>query len=219
LPPEIIKVCGLTQLADAALAVRHGATAAGFIFHSSSPRYVRPIDAALLAATVPAGVLKVGVFVDAAPDEIRNTVSAARLDVVQLHGDEPPEFCAELSKAVRVWKVFPVDETFDAAALQDYPADAFLLDAPRLRGAHGGTGRTFPWPLALEAKKYGRVIVSGGLSGDNVAEAIRKVDPWGVDAASRLERAPGVKDPDKLRSYLEAARSAGPEAVTPQAVK
>jgi phosphoribosylanthranilate isomerase len=204
--PEIFKVCGITSIADARFAVEQGATALGFIFYSGSPRYVRPQQAALIAACVPAAVLRVGLFVNETAETIRAVAAAVRLNVVQLHGEETPEFCAGL-KDLRVWKGFRVGDGFDTGRLAAYSCDAFLLDAESGDGSYGGTGRTFPWGKAVEAKQYGCVIVAGGLDADNVADLIRQVQPWGVDACSKLESQPGVKHPEKVRLYLEAAKS------------
>ena len=204
--PEIFKVCGITSVADARFAVDQGATALGFIFYSGSPRYVRPPQAALIAACVPPTVLRVGLFVNEAAETIRSITAAVRLNVVQLHGEETPEACAELQD-LRVWKGFRVGDAFDTSRLAAYACEAFLLDAESKDGSYGGTGRTFPWGKAVEAKQHGRVIVAGGLDGGNVADLIRQVNPWGVDACSKLESQPGVKDPAKVRLYLEAAKS------------
>lgn len=206
MPTEIIKVCGITSVADAAFAAQRGATAVGFVFFAGSPREVRIEMAAMLGAVVPKSVLKVGVFVNEDSARIRATAAAARLDVVQLHGDESAEFCASL-KDMRVWKALRVGLDFSAVGLDAYPCEAFLLDAD-IEGGYGGSGQTFPWPIAREVAKVRQVIVAGGLGGDNVAEAIRQVAPWGVDASSRLERKPGVKDPDKVQQYIEAAQAA-----------
>jgi phosphoribosylanthranilate isomerase len=204
--PEILKVCGITSVADARYAVDQGATALGFIFYSGSPRYGRPQQAALIAACVPPTVLRVGLFVNEAAETIRSIAAAVRLNVVQLHGEETPEACAELQD-LRVWKGFRVGDAFDATRLAAYTCEAFLLDAESKDGSYGGTGRTFPWGKAVEAKQYGRVIVAGGLDGGNVADLIRQVNPWGVDSCSKLESQPGAKDPEKVRLYLEAAKS------------
>lgn len=203
--PEIVKVCGITSVADARFAAEHGATALGFIFYAGSPRFIRPQQAALFAATVPSNVLRVGLFVNETPEAIRGIVQAVRLDVVQLHGDETPATCAELED-LRVWKGIRVSDSFDTSRLSAYQCEAFLLDTAR-EGSFGGTGHTFPWGKAVEAKQYGKVIVAGGLDGSNVADLIRQADPWGVDACSKLEARPGVKDPEKVRQYLEAANS------------
>lgn len=204
--PEIVKVCGLTSVADARFAADQGATAVGFIFYPGSPRYVRPQQAALIAACLPPSVLRVGLFINETAETVRNVAGAVRLNVIQLHGDETPEACAELSD-LRVWKGIRVGDGFDVSRLAAYSCEAFLLDTDTKDGSFGGTGKTFPWGKAVEAKAYGKVIVAGGLDGSNVAELIRQANPWGVDACSKLESQPGVKDPEKVRSYLEAAKS------------
>ena len=206
MPPEVIKVCGITSVADAVFAAQHSATALGFVFYQGSPRYIRVDQAAMISAVVPKDVLRVGLFVNEARAQVENTARAARLDVVQLHGDETPEYCNALED-FRVWKAFRVREYFQPPALEGYACEAYLLDAASPDGTFGGTGRTFPWTVARDAKRHGKIIVAGGLDGDNVADAIRQVNPWGVDASSKLERKPGVKDNEKVRSYLEAAKS------------
>ena len=206
MPPEVIKVCGITSVADAVFAAQHGATALGFVFYQGSPRYIRAGQAAIISAVVPKDVLRVGLFVNEAREQVENTARAARLDVVQLHGDETPGYCNAL-EGFRVWKAFHVRECFQPPVLDEYACEAYLLDAASTDGTFGGTGRTFPWPLARDAKRHGKIIVAGGLDGNNVAEAIRQVNPWGVDATSKLERKPGVKDNEKVRNYLEAAKS------------
>ena len=204
--PEVIKVCGITSVADAFFAAQHGATALGFVFYQGSPRCIRVDQAAMISAVVPKDILRVGLFVNEAREQVENTARAARLDVVQLHGHESAEYCNAL-EGLRVWKAFHVGEYFRPAMLEEYSCEAYLLDAAATDGTFGGTGRTFPWPVARDAKSHGKIIVAGGLDGDNVAEAIRQVNPWGVDASSKLERKPGVKDSEKVRSYLEAAKS------------
>lgn len=203
---EVIKVCGITRVEDAVLAVREGATAIGLNFYPGSQRYVDFGRGAILGAVIPPAVLKVGVFVDETADRILETASAARLNVVQLHGNETPHDC-ELLAPLRVWKAFRVTEEWNTRALADYPCEAFLLDSPG-EGVLGGTGRSFRWDIARHAGRYAKIIIAGGLDGGNVKEAVKVGDPWGVDASSRLERAPGVKDPEKVRQYLQAARAA-----------
>ncbi len=204
LPPEIIKVCGLTQPADALAAVGAGATAVGMVFHPPSPRAVRPHEAAMIAAVVPSTVLRVGVFVNEEPERIRAIASAARLDVIQLHGDEGPE-TIEALEGLRIWRAFRVGHEFQPAVLQEIDGcEAFLLDGPAGE-AYGGSGASFGWEKAVEAKQYGKIVLAGGLDGGNVDEAVRLVEPWGVDASSKLERQPGVKDPSKVAAYVSAA--------------
>jgi phosphoribosylanthranilate isomerase len=206
LPVEIIKVCGITSVADALVTVQSGATAVGFNFFPGSPRYVSVSAAAGIAAVVPAHVLRVGIFVNEMAEQIRTIARAVRLDVVQLHGDESPEDCIALAD-LRVWKAFRIGNSFSLSALEPYACEAFLLDGDSAAGLFGGGGRTFPWPIAREAKRWGRIIVAGGLDASNVADAIREVQPWGVDASSKLEARPGVKDPGKVQQYLDAAKS------------
>lgn len=207
--PELRKVCGITCPEDARHAVQAGANAVGMVFYPPSPRAVSPTRAAQVAAAVPDTVRRVGVFVDEAPASIAATVRQARLSVVQLHGRETPERCGavrrELGPDVAIWKAVRIGPRFDAAELEAFSVDALLLDTDRA-GLYGGTGETFPWEAALAAKRYGPVVLSGGLHGGNAAEAVRTVRPWGVDASSRLEREPGLKDPAKVTRFLSAVR-------------
>lgn len=201
---EIIKVCGITRPADAIAAAGAGATAIGMVFYRRSPRAVRLHEAAMVSAVVPPGVAKVGVFVNEEPAEIRKLVQAARLDVVQLHGDETPDILGALD-GLRVWRALPVGPEFDPGSLAAWDVEAVLLDAPSGE-AYGGSGRQFPWAKAVEAKRVGpKIIVAGGLDGSNVAQAIQEVAPWGVDSSSRLESSPGVKDEAKVQAYVSAA--------------
>lgn len=206
LPPEVIKVCGITGLTDALFAVKHGATALGFVFFADSPRYVRVEMAARIAAAVPKEVLRVGVFVNARPSQILKVKQAVNLDVIQLHGDEPPAICQKLGN-IPIWKAFRVKSNVNLEEISAYSCEAFLLDGVSGKGSYGGSGQTFSWPTAKKAKRHGRIIVAGGLDSNNVGEVIQQVDPWGVDASSKLEQKPGVKDPEKVRQYLEAASS------------
>jgi phosphoribosylanthranilate isomerase len=189
----MVKICGITTEEDARLAAAAGAGAVGFNFWPRSPRYVTPERAAALAGVLPAEVLKVGVFVDAPAAEVVSVCYRVPLDVAQLHGGAAPA-------GIRWWRASTVAE-FRA----EEGAEAVLVDTPA--GAErGGTGRTFDWSLA--AGLPGRIILAGGLGPDNVAAAIAAARPWGVDACSRLESAPGRKDPDKVKEFIRAARSA-----------
>ena len=205
--PEIVKVCGIVEPADALVAVQAGATAIGIVFYSASPRYARLDQAAMVSAIVSSRALKVGVFVNETPARIRAVADAVRLDVVQLHGDEPPSDLDEL-KGLRVWKALPVGDNFDAAWMDNYDCEAILLDSAKA-DAYGGSGQTFPWRKAIEAKGKRRIILAGGLGPDNVEEAIRTVAPWGVDASSRLESSPGRKDSERVEAYVKAAQMRG----------
>ncbi len=205
--PEIIKVCGIVEPADALAAVEAGATAIGMVFYSASPRYARLDQAAMVSAVVSSRALKVGVFVNETPERICAVVEAARLDVVQLHGDERPSDIAKL-QGLRIWKALPVGAGFDAARMDDYDCEAILLDTATAN-AYGGSGRTFSWREAIEANGNRRIIVAGGLGPDNVADAIRTLRPWGVDASSRLESSPGRKDAERVEAFVRAALSVG----------
>lgn len=208
LPPEIIKVCGITHPADALSAIQAGANAIGMVFYPASPRAVQAHEAAILSAVVPPPVLKVGVFVNEEPDRIRAIAEAARLDVIQLHGDEGNDTIAALA-GLRVWRAFRVGPEFRPAVLEELEGcEAFLLDGPAGE-TYGGAGVPFAWEKAVEAARYGKVVIAGGLDAENVAEAIRIAQPWGVDSSSKLERKPGQKDPEKVAAYVAAARSAG----------
>lgn len=205
-----IKICGLTRLADAVAAVEAGADALGFVFVPGTPRAVTVTQAAALVRALPPLVTKVGLFVNAEPSLVRDTVAAVGLDTVQLHGEEAPEFAAEFRGRTKVIKAFRVR---DAASLSVLPAyresvDAFLLDA-FVAGAHGGTGAKFDWSLALPAKALGvPVILAGGITPDNAAEAVRQVRPFALDVSSGVEAAPGQKDPEKIRRLIREARAA-----------
>jgi phosphoribosylanthranilate isomerase len=186
----MIKICGITNREDALAAVEAGATALGFNFYSKSPRYISPDTAGEIGAGLP--VIKVGVCVDA-PDA-SEVAARAGIDVIQLHGSESPE---QVPVGLRVWKAFRVTPEWDASVLELYHTEAFLLDGPM-----PGSGEAFDWTLASGLRK---IILAGGLGPDNVADAIRRVRPWGVDACSRLERAPGLKDYEKMRRFVRAA--------------
>jgi len=198
-PLEIIKICGITRVEDALNAHRAGATAIGLNFYPGSPRYVDFGIAAMIRAVLPPSILKVGVFVDEDPQRIRDIAGAVGLDVIQLHGSEVPFDCETLVP-LRVWKAFRVGDAFDLPQLSAYSCEAFLLDSP-------ASGRTFSWGIARAAAQYGRILVAGGLDASNVGEAIHQAQPWGVDASSRLERSPGVKDADEVRAFVSAAQN------------
>ena len=198
----LIKVCGITRAEDAAAAVAAGATALGFVFWPSSPRFVPPAQAATIARTVPASVLKVGVFVDADRGHIQDVAAAVGLDVIQLHGGESRDAAGALT--LPVWKAFGVD---DGAEITSWPSDMMvLLDAIDPR-AKGGTGRTVDWAAAAEFARQRAVVLAGGLTPENVGEAIARVHPRGVDVSSGVEQAPGIKDHEKVRRFVAAARA------------
>ncbi len=193
----IVKVCGITNREDALAAVEAGAGALGFNFYPKSPRYITPADAATISAGVPAGVLRVGVFVN--EPRVAEIVAKAGLDIAQLHGDE-----IEAPAGLRVWKAFRVNDRFRMEDVEVFPAEAFLLDTPT--ELYGGSGQTFDWSRARGASR--RILLAGGLDADNVGTAIRIAQPWGVDACSRLESSPGRKDHSRMARFIAAALAA-----------
>ena len=200
------KICGITNREDACCAVEQGADALGFNFYPPSPRYVLPEEAGEIVRRLPPFVTPVGGFVNEAPERIEEIVASAGLRAIQLHGDEPPEAC--LGHSVPVIRATRVGEGFDPETLKAYPVDTFLLDTAKA-GLYGGTGETFDWALAREAAICRRIILSGGIDPDNVAEAIRTVRPYALDASSGVEAEPGRKDPHKLAAFFRAVRSVG----------
>jgi phosphoribosylanthranilate isomerase len=201
-----IKVCGITRLDDALLAVELGADALGFNLVPGSPRRVRPEQARDLCAALPPFVVKVGVFADELPRVMEATALLAGLNCLQLHGDEPPDSCAAI--ALPWYKVFRVRPEFRPEDVTRYRAGTFLLDtfAP---GRRGGTGATFDWGIARLASAHGRVILAGGLDASNVEEAIAVARPYAVDVNSGVESAPGRKDRTRLAEFMRRARAAG----------
>lgn len=189
---------------DALLAVDYGADALGFIFYPPSRRCITLEKAKEIIGKLPPFVLRIGVFVDEQPEKIQETVNACRLDGIQLHGSETPDFCRLFRR--RVIKSFRPENEASVKEIGSYQVDAFLLDSyhPELMG---GTGATFDWELAVAAKMFGRpVILSGGLTPENVGEAIRLVEPYAVDTASGVEAFQGKKDAEKMKTFIEQAR-------------
>jgi phosphoribosylanthranilate isomerase len=207
----LVKICGITSPADAALAVEAGADAVGFVFWLMSPRKATVERAAEIARELPETVLRVGVFVDAPREEMARVADAVGLDLLQLHGDEPPEALAGLPrpalKAVRVGKGFAQEVAMRYAS----HAAGVVVDT-RLAGETlrpGGTGVPFDWSLVKGlAERVPFLMLAGGLGPSNVAEAIRAVRPHAVDVSSGVEALPGRKDPEKTRAFVEAARTA-----------
>jgi phosphoribosylanthranilate isomerase len=206
--PTRVKICGITTWADARLCVDLGASALGFNFYPLSPRAISPADAWNIIRRLPPFVEAVGVFVNWPPLVVDVLARALRLGSVQLHGGESPQEVAELGKRHRVIKAVQVKRGFRVASLAQYrAADGLLLDG-FARGLHGGTGRTLDWKLARAACRYGRIILAGGLTPENIAEAIHVAGPHAVDVASGVEARPGRKDPAKLRALFGAVESA-----------
>jgi phosphoribosylanthranilate isomerase len=199
-----VKICGLTRPADAEFAALSGADALGVVF-ASGPRQLDVVRASDVLAAVPPGALRVGVFADQAPEFIHEAAERCRLDWIQLHGHEPAELAAALS--AKVIKAVRVVSAADLERARDYPADAFLLDAPAADGRLGGTGQIFdwseaenlPWPRSM-------VIIAGGLNPENVGAAIERLRPGGVDVSTGVEAAPGVKDHAMTAAFIAAVR-------------
>jgi len=201
-----VKICGVTTVSDALLCAEAGADAIGLNFWSGSKRSIDVGRAADIARALPAGVMKVGVFVDARRDDITRAIEAVGLDSIQLHGDETPEDC--LGFAVKVIKALRVSgEGVSVATIAGrYPVAYILLDAPS-SADYGGTGRTFDWRLASGVAP-GRLFLAGGLRPENVAAAVRMAAPYAVDTASGVEIAPGRKDRERVREFIDNAKHA-----------
>lgn len=200
-----VKICGITREEDLLACVEAGADMVGFVF-ADSPRRVTPERAAELIRLVPPlHMSTVGVFVDAPLDEVQRIIEVCPLDYVQLHGSESPDYCRSLGAAAI--KAVRVRSAADTARLAAYSVRTFLLDAFDPERA-GGTGHTFDHALALDALKFGRIIIAGGLDQANVAGIIRRVRPWGVDVSSGVEKEKGIKDHDLVRSFVRTAKEA-----------
>jgi phosphoribosylanthranilate isomerase len=201
-----IKICGITNLKDALLAAALGADALGFIFYPKSPRALAPEAARAIIQQLPPFISTVGVFVDEEAATVRELAARVGLDWLQLHGKESPEYCRSLGR--RVIKGFRIKDQSSLGDLAIYrdAVQALLLDTYK-KGQTGGTGESFDWQLAREARQFGPIILAGGLKPDNVARAIKTAQPEAVDVASGVEAAPGEKDPEKLRAFFEAVVS------------
>ena len=200
----VLKICGITRLVDALQAAEQGATALGFVFWEKSPRYITPERAAEIIAKLPSAVTTVGVFVNEDIDRVQAIATTAGVTVVQLHGDETPEYGAWLDRPIfRSMTLVDAD-----AVIEGWPIGTPLLLDAADRERRGGTGVTVDWPRAAILARRRRVILAGGLTPDNVGEAIETVNPFGVDVSSGVEAAPGVKDVGKVTRFLENARAA-----------
>lgn len=200
-----IKICGITNVADGQAAVAAGADAIGFIFYEKSPRCVALETAADISTSLPPFVMRVGVFVDAPEEFVTRAIADCGLTMLQFHGDETPEFCAQFG--LMSMKAFRMHGPETLEELPKYETDAYLLDAYSSTTL-GGSGEKFNWDLAVEAQKFGKpIFLAGGLTPGNVADAIRQVRPFGVDVSSGVERAPGKKDHEKVKAFIAAARS------------
>jgi phosphoribosylanthranilate isomerase len=199
-----VKVCGITNRRDAETAVEAGADALGFVF-APGPRRVKPGRAREIIRAVGPWVAAVGVFVNERPEKIRRLASFCGLSAVQLHGDESAA-CAKKLRPLKVIKAFRVAAPRDLRAFREYPAAAYLFDT-KIKGIYGGSGKSFDWKILKALKTSTPVILSGGLGPRNVARAVRVVRPYGVDASSSLEKAPGKKDAKLVREFIRRAKN------------
>ena len=202
-----VKICGITSLNDAEMAVNYSVSAIGMIFCPDSPRYVDPAEMEQWIDRIPDSVKKVGVFVNEQIDTINNITRQLKLEFIQLHGDESPEFCNGIIRPVI--KVFRVGDDFDAIVLNEYDVHGFLFDTYK-KGNPGGTGTRFNWDLIANLKTETPIILSGGLTPENVLNGIEAVNPAAVDVNSGVESVPGVKDEEKIKelfSVLEHSNS------------
>jgi phosphoribosylanthranilate isomerase len=198
----IVKICGITRLEDAEAAVAAGASAIGFIFWPNSPRFVDPHRARKIAAALPPLVAAVGVFVNQPIEYVNGVATLVRLAAVQLHGDEPPEFAALVAAPVIKAVSMGADPGIWRSRVR------LLLDVHD-PVARGGTGRTIDWAAAAELAARREILLAGGLTPDNVADAVARVRPFGIDVSSGVERAPGIKDHQRLRALFEAVHDSG----------
>jgi len=203
-----VKICGLTCLEDAMLAVEAGASALGFIFHPASKRYITPAEVGKITPMIPSTVTTVGVFVDALREEILRTVRDSGVQSAQVHGQQRAEDLQ--SYPFPVYKGFRVSPSFDVSVLSRYSLPLFLLDT-FVEGVHGGTGRTFDWTVAARAARYGRIMLAGGITSGNVLVAIEQARPYAVDVNSGVEAEVGRKDRAKIKALFAAIRAAGAE--------
>ncbi len=200
-----IKICGITSLDDALAAADSGVDSLGFNFYKKSPRYIEPAKASEIIAQLPPFVTPVAVFVNEREDKIRDVMFTTGIKVLQFHGDERPEFCGRF--ASRVIKAFQVKDKESLKQMVHFHVSALLLDSYH-KNIRGGTGEIFDWHLAVVAKTFGRVILAGGLTPSNIAEAVKLVRPYGVDVAGGVEKGKGIKDYVKMKKFITEARKA-----------
>ena len=207
-----VKICGITNEDDALLAVAMGADAVGFVL-APSPRQIAPQQIFNITRRLPPEILTVGVFRDELPSRVIDTVNRAGLKAAQLHGHESPAMVAEVAEQIR-WVIKAIAAgSPDARRTNEFSTDLILVDAPS-----PGSGKLFDWSLLGEVPEGPRIILAGGLDPDNVAMAVRKVQPWGVDVSTGVEKSPGLKDPMKVKAFIERARAAARAAAPSPAV-
>ena len=203
----VIKICGITNVEDALAAVAAGAGALGFNFYKPSPRYISPQNARAIIKQLSPAVLTVGVFVNEQPESLKTIADESGVQALQLHGDESPEYCHNLATDRYIIKTLAVSQNFDTQTVHAYKTAAIMLDT-RDNNLRGGTGRVFDWSIARQVNQLvPNLFLAGGLSPENIAGAIEAVHPYAVDACSALEDSPGKKNHERMRSFIERARS------------
>jgi phosphoribosylanthranilate isomerase len=203
-----VKICGITNLEDALLSEKFGADALGFNFYAKSPRYISPENAREIIENLSPEILKIGVFVNETQDKILEIAENAKLDAIQLHGDEKPEFVRQLKAKtdLEIIKAFRVSEDFKPEDVLQYDVDAVLLDTYSTKD-FGGTGEIFDWEIAKKVIViFPKMYLAGGLSAGNVAAALVEIKPFAVDTCSLIEKNKGVKDPQKLKDFIFAVK-------------
>ena len=202
-----VKICGITNVEDAQVAVAAGADALGFVMYPKSPRCVKPAVVSAIIAGLPPFVLPIGVFVNEDPQRVRALMDECGFTLAQLHGDESASYCEHFGRPAL--KAIRLKDRAAFLALAEFHGRAnvrgFVIDAFG-EHAYGGTGQTVDWTLAAEVARAAPILLAGGLTPSNVAEAIRQVRPYGVDVSSGVEQSPGKKDPDKVKAFIQAAR-------------
>lgn len=207
-----IKVCGITNKTDAWMCIEAGVDVLGFVFVENSPRKIEPQEAQKIINDLPPFIITVGVFTNRVKDEVNEIANLCKLDILQLHGDESPEYCASFNR--KVIKAFRIRSSDDINRLVQYKVSAYLLDSYEEERA-GGTGRTFEWSLAIEANKYGHIVLAGGLTPENVNRAVAIVRPYAVDISSGIEEkdTPGKKNKIKLTEFIRQVQNADSDII------
>ncbi|MFH0989698.1 MAG: phosphoribosylanthranilate isomerase [bacterium] len=198
-----VKISGITNLADAQFAVTCGANAIGFIFDESSPNFISHLSAEKIIKKMPEYISKIGTFINADPKFVRDIATHANLSAVELYGNEGADDLVAFHSSVI--KAFHITDQFDPIVMRNYIVDAFLLDAVQRENQE--KGHKFFWNIALRAKEYGKIILSGGLTPDNIEDAVRFVQPYGIDVNTGVEKKPGLKDTEKIREFIARARN------------
>ena len=199
-----IKICGITNFQDAITISETGVDALGFVFYSGSKRYISPDKANEIIKELPPFINTVGLFVNEKRENVIDILHKCPVDILQFHGDESPEYCSRFNK--RIIKAFRVKNDFSNNVFNSYSVNAFLLDG-FTQGEYGGTGVSFDWDIALMSKKFGRIIIAGGLNPENIESALRKINPYGIDVSSGVEIEPGKKNINKVKEIVKICKN------------